>query len=107
MTFAHSAVLSASGSQTAQLTVLVDWFTDPVDSWVTAYGLVEWIHHYNFKEFECRVLCYPVGVKNSQTAAVSASTLLKNEENVYMCASFCFKPNLNLAEKFKIHSYFT
>ena len=65
VTLAHTTVFTASGSQPTQLTMLVDWFADPIDSWVTTHRLVEWIHHDDFKEFIRGVFCHPVRVENS------------------------------------------
>lgn len=77
VTLAHTTVFTASSSQPTELTVLVDWFTDPVDSWVTTNSLVEGVHHDHLKELVSGILCDPVGVDNSQATTVSASTLLR------------------------------
>lgn len=77
MALTHTTVFTASGGQSTQLTVLVDRFTDPVDSWVTAHGLMEWVYHDDFKEFVGGIFSHPVRVKDTQTAAVSTGTLLK------------------------------
>lgn len=80
MTLAHSTVFTASGSQATQLTVLMDWFADPVDSGVTADSFVERIYHYNFKVLVCGIVGDPVRVKHPQAATVSTSTLLKERK---------------------------
>lgn len=77
MALAHTTVFTASGGQATQLTMLVDWFADPVDSGVTAHSLVERIHHDDLKVLVSGILSHPIGVKHSQAAAVATSTLLK------------------------------
>lgn len=79
VTLAHTTVFTASGGQPTQLTVLVDWFADPVDSRVTPHSLVEWVHHDDFKVFVCGIFSHPVGVENTQAATVTTSTLLKQK----------------------------
>lgn len=95
----HTTVFTASSGQTTQLTVLVHWFADPVDSWITAYSFVEWVYHDDFKVFVCRIFGHPVRVKHSQAAAVSASTLLgKNGTSTFTITSDNKKINLTLSK---------
>lgn len=76
MTLPHSTILAASCSHATQLTVLVHWVTDPVDTSITADSLVEGIHQNDFEVFIDRVLANPVRVEHSKTTKISPSTLL-------------------------------
>ena len=63
--------------------------TEPVNSWISANGLMLWINKYHFIEFVSRVLSNPVRVQNTKTTTVSSSSLLqqktRDRRNVYHC----------------------
>lgn len=97
VTLAHSTVFTASGSQATQLTMLMDWFADPVDSGVTADSFVEWIYHYNFKVLVCGIVGDPVRVKHPQAATVSTSTLLKERRFHWILFNTFFLPVISFS----------
>ena len=63
--------------------------TEPVNSWISANGLMLWINKYHFIEFVSRVLSNPVRVQNAKATTVSSSSLLqqktRDRRNVYHC----------------------
>jgi len=64
--------------KTAELTMLVDLLTDPVDAGITSDSLVEGIDEDDFKILVCSVLGNPVAVKNVQTTQPSSSSAFSN-----------------------------
>jgi hypothetical protein len=76
VTLAQTARLLASCSETARLTMLVDWVDDPVDTSITADGLVLGVDQDDLEVFVCGVLVDPVRVQDSQVGATTSDTLL-------------------------------
>ena len=74
----HASGLLAGGGLSTELTVLHLGAADPVDTWVSADGLVGRINHDNFEEFETGVLTNPVGVEDTEVGALAGNTLLGN-----------------------------
>merc|ERR1712147_474333 len=65
----EASVLLASGGESSELSFVVFFGDDPVDSWVLLDGVVCWINHDDFEELVGGVLSYPVGVEDSQVGA--------------------------------------
>ena len=58
--------------------MLLGGISDPINAWVSADGLVEWINEDDFVEFESGILTNPVRVENSQVSASASNTLFSN-----------------------------
>ena len=52
----HTPVGLASGGETAHLTMLVGWGTDPVDARITGDGLVAWVNADDLEVLEGGIL---------------------------------------------------
>ena len=76
VTLAVAAVLLAGGGETTQLTMLVHGLGDPVDTRITADGLVGGVHEDDLVELVGGVLGNPVRVEDTQATALAANTLL-------------------------------
>ena len=74
----HASGLLAGGGLSTELTVLHLGAADPVDTWVSADGLVGRINHDNFKELETGILTNPVGVEDTEVGALAGNTLFGN-----------------------------
>lgn len=75
MTLLDTSVLLSDGSKTSGLSVLVDRVADPVVSWVSSDGLVEWIDTDDLKVLVDGILIDPVRVEDSQVADSSSDSL--------------------------------
>ena len=73
-----TSVLSSSGCETTQLTVLVDWFADPVDAGISTDGLVEGVYEDDLKPLVYGVLSNPVRVEYTETSQSATSSVLSN-----------------------------
>jgi len=71
----NTTVVLAGGSETAKLTVLVDWVGDPVDASITTDGLVLGVDEDDLEVLVGRVLVNPVG---TQVGATATDTLLSD-----------------------------
>lgn len=60
---------------TSQFSVFVDWFADPINSWVISDGIVEGIDTDDFKIFVCSILGDPIWVQNSQSSDLASDSL--------------------------------
>jgi hypothetical protein len=78
VTLAQSTRFLSSSSQSTRFTVLVNRVDDPVDTSITANGLVLRVYQDNFVVFVGRVLVDPVRVQDSQVGATTAYTLLRS-----------------------------
>jgi hypothetical protein len=76
VTLGDTSVLLTDGGKTTSLTVLVDGVDDPVDSGVTADGLVGGVDEDDFEELVGGVLVDPVRVQDAQVGAFAADTFL-------------------------------
>lgn len=56
---------------------LMNWLGDPLSVWVVADSRMERIDKNDFVEFVDRILTNPVGVKDAESTAMTADTLLK------------------------------
>ena len=74
----QSSVLLTSGGETSELSFVVFFIANPVDSWVTHDGFVGWINANDLEELVGGVLAHPVRVKNSQVGALSTDLLFSN-----------------------------
>ena len=72
----ETTALLAGGGKTAALAVLVDGLDDPVDTGVTADGLVLGVDEDDLVVLVSRVLVDPVGVEDAEVGAAAADTLL-------------------------------
>ena len=75
MTLVQASALLAGGRKTTHLAVLVDWIDNPVDSCVTADGLVLRVDEDDFEVLVCAVLVDPVAVEDTQVGAAATDTL--------------------------------
>ena len=73
---AETTALLAGGGETTSLAVLVDGLDDPVDTGVTADGLVLGVDEDDLVVLVSRVLVDPVGVEDAEVGAAAADTLL-------------------------------
>lgn len=78
---AQAAALLSCRCQATHLSVLVHSLCDPLGVWVASDSLVEDVDQNHLEELVGGVLTHPVGVQHSQSAAVTASTLLQNTFN--------------------------
>uniref|UniRef100_A0A8C9V479 Uncharacterized protein n=1 Tax=Scleropages formosus TaxID=113540 RepID=A0A8C9V479_SCLFO len=76
VTLAQAATLLAGGCQATHLSVLVHRLGDPLRVGVASDGLVERVNEDDLKELVCGIFAYPVGVEDSQSTAMTTSTLL-------------------------------
>eukprot|EP00179_Madagascaria_erythrocladioides_P010691 CAMPEP_0198367052 /NCGR_PEP_ID=MMETSP1450-20131203/154992_1 /TAXON_ID=753684 ORGANISM="Madagascaria erythrocladiodes, Strain CCMP3234" /NCGR_SAMPLE_ID=MMETSP1450 /ASSEMBLY_ACC=CAM_ASM_001115 /LENGTH=624 /DNA_ID=CAMNT_0044074527 /DNA_START=21 /DNA_END=1897 /DNA_ORIENTATION=- len=77
VTLAHeTASLSASGGETSPLAMLHDRLGNPVDSWVTANGLMAGVNQNDLIVLVNRVLVDPVRVEHAHVAALASGALL-------------------------------
>jgi hypothetical protein len=98
VTLVETSGLLASGSESTELSVLVDWLGDPVDASIATDGLVLWVDEDNLVVLVCRVLVDPVGVEDSQVGAATADTLLSDGAEGSL--------ELELVHTIVIHQYF-
>jgi hypothetical protein len=73
-----ATALSASRYQPMHLSVLVDWFSDPLGVRISADSFREWINEGNLKNFVCGIFTSPVGIQDSQSPIMVPSSLLSN-----------------------------
>ena len=73
-----TSVLLASSGEATGFSVLVLVGSNPVDSGVFSYGIVEGVNHDDLEELEGSVLTNPVRVEDSEISAASANSLLSN-----------------------------
>merc|ERR1719313_213245 len=74
----QSSVLLTSGGETSELSFVVFFLTNPVDSWVSLDSFVSWVNANDLEEFVSGVLTNQVRVENSQVGALSTDLLLSN-----------------------------
>merc|ERR1719313_514379 len=74
----QSSVLLTSGGETSELSFVVFFFANPVDSWISLDSFVRWVNANDLEEFVSGVLTNPVRVEDSQVGALSADLLLSN-----------------------------
>ena len=70
--------LSASRCQPTHLSVLVDWFGDPLGVRISSDRFMEWINEDNLKKTVCGIFTNPVGIQDSQSPTMAPSSLLSN-----------------------------
>lgn len=78
VTLAQTTGLLAGCGKSTGLAVLVDWVDDPVDTSITADGLVLGVDEDDLEVFVGRVLVDPVGVQDPQVGAATSDTLLSS-----------------------------
>jgi len=78
VTLGNTTVVLASGGQTAEFAVLVDWVGDPVDAGIATDGLVLRVDEDDLEVLVGRVLVDPVGVEDTQVGATATDTLLSD-----------------------------
>jgi len=69
----QSTRTSASGCETTKLSVLMDWFGDPVDTRISPYGFVRRIDQNDFVELVHRVLIHPVRIENPKIGSTTTN----------------------------------
>lgn len=74
----NTAALAAGGGETAELPVLHDSLTDPVDARVVADDAVRRVHEDDLEELVASVDSNPVGVEHAQVTAALAHALLSH-----------------------------
>lgn len=57
--------LPARRRQPTHLSVLVDWFGDPLGVRISSDSFMEWINEDNLKKFICGIFTNPVGIQDS------------------------------------------
>ncbi|GAB1298620.1 60S ribosomal protein L15 [Apodemus speciosus] len=72
----EATALSARRCQPTHLSVLVDWFGDPLGVRISSDSFMEWINEDNLKKFICGILTNPVGIRDSQNPTMAPSSLL-------------------------------
>jgi hypothetical protein len=70
--------LSASRCQPTHLSVLVDWFGDPLGAKISSDSFTERINEDNLQKFICGIFTNPVGIQDSQSPTMAPSSLLSN-----------------------------
>jgi hypothetical protein len=70
--------LSARRCQPMHLSVLVDWFGDPLGVRISSDRFMEWINEDNLKKTVCVIFTNPVGIQDSQSPTMAPSSLLSN-----------------------------
>ncbi len=78
----QTSALSASGSETSHLAVLVGGLGDPVNSRVVTDGSVVGVNHDDFEPLVDRVLTNPVRVQHAQRTALATGSLLGDGSKV-------------------------
>lgn len=73
-----ATALSASRCQPTHLSVLVDWFGDPLGVRISSDSFMEWINEDNLEKFVCGIFTNPVGIQDSQSPTMAPSSLLSN-----------------------------
>lgn len=58
-------------------TYFMNGFDNPIDSWITPDCFVLRINQNDFKVLVCRILIYPIRVKNSQICTTASNTLFR------------------------------
>merc|ERR1719265_2397358 len=86
----ETTALTASSGETAEFTMLHHRLADPIDAGIIADDLVGWINHDNLIPLVDSIGGHPVGVQDSQRAALAANTLLSN--------TFLRAPGLDLVD---------
>ena len=74
----HSSALLSSSGESSPLPSGVLWRADPVDARVASNSSVGWIDKDYFVELVAGVLSHPVGVENTEVAALAANTFLSD-----------------------------
>lgn len=69
---------AASRCQPTNLSVLVDWFGDPLGVGISSDSFMEWINEDDLKKFVCGIFTNPVGIQDSQSSTMAPSSLLSN-----------------------------
>ena len=77
VTLVETSALLSRGSESPALSVLVNWFDNPVDPSVTPNCLVVGVNEDNLVVLVGGILVDPVGVKDSEIGAATADTLLR------------------------------
>ena len=72
----QAAALLPCRGQATHLAVLVHGLRDPLGVGVASDGLVEDVHQNHLEELEGGILSHPIRAEDSQTSAVTPSTLL-------------------------------
>lgn len=57
--------LPARRRQPTHLSVLVDWFGDPLGVRISSDSFMEWINEDNLKKFICGIFTNPIGIQDS------------------------------------------
>lgn len=73
-----ATALAACRCQPTHLSVLVDWFGDPLGVRVSSDSFMEWIDEDNLKKFVRGIFANPVRIQDSQSPTVASSSLLSN-----------------------------
>lgn len=74
----ETSVFLTGGGKTTELSFVVFFRDDPVDSWVDLDSFMRWVNHNDLEEFVGGVLTHPVGVENSEVGASSSDLLLSD-----------------------------
>jgi len=73
-----SSCFSSSRGESSEFSVLHCGSGDPINSRISPYCLVGWVHQNNFVKFECGILIDPVGIQNSEIGSTSSNSLLSD-----------------------------
>lgn len=76
VSFAKTTWALSRRCKTAQFTMFLDSFADPVNLWITTDCVVGWINKNHFKIFVWWILGNPVWVQNSQSTETATDTFL-------------------------------
>ena len=74
----EATALWAGRCQPTHLSVLVDWFGDPLGVRISSDSFMEWINEDNLKKFICGIFTNPVGIQDSQSPTMAPSSFLSN-----------------------------
>lgn len=74
----EATALAASRCQPTHLSVLVDWFGDPLGVRVPSDSFMEWINEDNLKKLIRGIFTNPVRIQDSQSPTMTSSSLLSN-----------------------------
>ncbi|CAK6432995.1 unnamed protein product [Pipistrellus nathusii] len=61
-----------------RISLLVDWFSDPLGVGISSDSFMEWINEDNLKEFVRGIFATPVRIQDSQSPTVASSSLFGN-----------------------------
>mmetsp|Transcript_61958 Transcript_61958/g.98167 ORF Transcript_61958/g.98167 Transcript_61958/m.98167 type:complete len:209 (-) Transcript_61958:107-733(-) len=78
----QAAALPTSGRKATELTVLHNWFANPIDAWIVPDDLVEWIHHNHLVPLVHCIRGDPIGIEHAKASTFATDALFSNATEV-------------------------